>query len=295
MPEAPPTSIPPAVAVVGRGLVDPGGPVVRADDLGLTRGDGCFEGIRVVDGAAEDLDAHLDRMARSAAGLDLPFDRAGFEAAAAEVIAASGAAGVGEASLKLVLTRGPEHDPGHPTGLATLAPLTEAVRRARRQGISVATLTRGWAPGAFDGAPWLLGGVKTLSYAVNTAAMREAARRGADDALFTDAGGALLEGPTWSVAWLRGDRLTTVDPAPHGCLRSVTTDRLLADAATAGLTPALGAGTVDDLRAADLVLAVSSVRGGVEVGEVDGQPLRAADTRAVGWVRRHLAGRWPAR
>jgi 4-amino-4-deoxychorismate lyase len=64
------------VAVLGRGVVDPREPVVTADDLGLTRGDGCFDSARVTTdrtGHARvvDLDGHLDRLAASALTLDL--------------------------------------------------------------------------------------------------------------------------------------------------------------------------------------------------------------------------------
>ena len=40
------------VAVLGRGVVDADEPVVTADDLGLTRGDGCFDSVRVITDAA---------------------------------------------------------------------------------------------------------------------------------------------------------------------------------------------------------------------------------------------------
>jgi 4-amino-4-deoxychorismate lyase len=64
------------VAVLGRGVVGPDDPVVTADDLGLTRGDGCFDSVRVVTTQSAtvrvvDLDDHLDRLASSARALDI--------------------------------------------------------------------------------------------------------------------------------------------------------------------------------------------------------------------------------
>ena len=82
------SSIPPVVVVLGPDgprLVGPDEPVVTVDDLGLTRGDGCFDSALVVDTSrsqerdeggpphhvVRDLDAHLDRLDRSAAALDI--------------------------------------------------------------------------------------------------------------------------------------------------------------------------------------------------------------------------------
>ena len=69
------------------------------------------------------------------------------------------------------------------------------------RGIRVAALSRGWPSDAFKDARWLLGGIKTTSYAVNMAAKREAARGGADDALFITTDGYLLEGPNAALVW----------------------------------------------------------------------------------------------
>ena len=52
--------------------VDASAPQVNLMDLGLTRGDGVFETISVVDGHPQALEPHLQRLAHSAALLDLP-------------------------------------------------------------------------------------------------------------------------------------------------------------------------------------------------------------------------------
>ena len=50
---------------------------------------------------------------------------------------------------------------------------------------------------------------KSVSYAVNMAAEAEAKRRGADDAVFVDADGIVLEGPVTNIWWREGDVLVT--------------------------------------------------------------------------------------
>ena len=63
---------PVAVAVLGRGLVDPDSPVLAADDVALARGQAAFETLRVYRGRAFALGEHLDRLVASAARMELP-------------------------------------------------------------------------------------------------------------------------------------------------------------------------------------------------------------------------------
>src|SRR5262249_17135668 len=61
-----------ALAVSGRGLVDPDAPAVFADDEAFLRGRGAFETIRVYRGTPFRLGDHLSRLAASSARLGLP-------------------------------------------------------------------------------------------------------------------------------------------------------------------------------------------------------------------------------
>jgi len=280
------------VAVLGRGLVGVDTPVAAADDLGLTRGDGCFEGCRVRRtrsgggpagsvGAGpvaelDKLDLHLARMARSAAALDIGFDEVAWRALVGDATAAWAAGSTdGEAAVKLVLTRGRPDYPGVPTGFVTVSPIGDVIHRQRRDGIRVCTLDRGTSADAFAAAPWLMGGVKTLSYVVNMAAQREAARRGDDDALYLSADGWVLESPTSAIVWAVDGALRTVAAGANGILGSTTLALLFTRAAAAGWETVATAARVEDLFAADVVVSVSSVRGPVRVTAIDGRPLSA--------------------
>ena len=254
------------VAVLGRGVVDAREPIVRADDTGLTRGDGCFEGCRLLDGTVAKLDAHLARMSRSAAALDLAFDERAWRELVDETVSAWPAPG--EAALKLVLTRGGAD--GRPTGFAVLTQVSEDTARQRRAGVRVVSLDRGLTSSAFLDAPWLLGGVKTLSYAVNMAAAREAERRGADDVVFVSADGFALETPTGSLVWLVGDMLHTTPTGATGILAGTTQQLLFDRAEAAGWRTAHSLAALSELQEAAALWIVSSVRGPVEVVELDG-------------------------
>jgi len=284
------------VGVLGVGPIDPDAPAVHADDLGFSRGDGCFEATRVVTGPAGEhridrLDEHFDRFDLSCAGLDLPpVDRAGWRQLIDQLLARWTVPG--EAMLRLLLSRGRESElaagAARVTGVATLTPMSPETLRQRAEGVAAITLCRGFGDGAFTDAPWLLGGVKTLSYAVNMAAAREAARRGADDVLFVSADGFVLEAPTGTAVWAVGRTLRTTPLGASGILGGTTQQRLFDRAGDAGWRVEEAAARVDDLHEADVLWVVSSVRGPIDVIELDGkQRVRRPDVDAE--IRR-LAG-----
>jgi 4-amino-4-deoxychorismate lyase len=262
------------VGVLGRGIVDPTAPVVRADDLGLTRGDGCFETCRVTTDDAgvsrvDNLDAHLARLTRSLGVLNIPADVAAARGLVLDVAAAW--PHPGEAAVKLMVSRGVEGS-DDPTVIATVRPIGAASLRQREHGIRVVSLSRGTSSDAYDDAPWLLGGVKSLSYALNMAALREATRRGADDAIWVSTDGIVLEAPTSTVVWSQGSVLATTPSGASGILAGTTLAKLF-DGIDVGT--AARAVSLEHLVDADAIWLVSSVRGVAEVIELDGVARKA--------------------
>lgn len=258
------------VAMLDGTFVDPQAPLLRADDLGVLRGDGIFETIMVLDGAPLELQAHLARLARSAAMLDLPApDLDAWRRCIRTVVDAW--RGGREMVLKLVLTRGPE-ETGEVTGFAAGSPVPETLLTQRRDGIAAVTLTRGVASDLADRAPWLLLGAKTLSYAPNMAGLRQAARLGADDVIFTSTDATVLEGPTSTVVIAQGSTLRT-PPVENGILPGTTQGALFRAAAAAGWRTRVEPIAADELPAADGVWLVSSVRLVARVHTLDGRRL----------------------
>lgn len=253
-------------------LADPDDPHLHVADLGLLRGDGVFEVVLVVDGEPRELDLHLNRLARSAAMLDLPEPNdADWERVVWQVI--KNWPGTGEIAVKLVYTRGLDGDSGSaPTAFALGLEIDPTILRERIDGIAAVTLERGIEPGLAERAPWLLLGAKTLSYAVNMAALREADRRGASDVIFTATDGSVLEGPTVSVVLIRGRTLYTPPPV-LGILPGTTQAAVYRGAERAGFTAKIEAVTVDDLYTADGLFLASSVRKLTRVHTLDGRVL----------------------
>ena len=265
-----------AVAVNGRGVVDPKEPVLRADDEALLRGRAAFETIRVYGGKPFKLPEHLDRLAASAERIGLPaVNRLELDELARQAL---DAAGVPDSVLRLIWTPAP-------AALALVSELADHYDDLRARGQTLISLR-----GIRAEEPWMLPGVKSTSYAVNMAAEAEARRRGADDAVFVDASGIVLEGPTTNI-WWRRERTLFTPSLDLGILAGVTRATVIELAGEAGYDVEEGAYHLSELQAADEAFTSSSVREVMPVTALDDSPiargtaadeLQAALRRAAG-------------
>ncbi len=263
----------PVLVLLDRGaprLADPSAPVLRADDLGVLRGESVFETVRIAGGRPAFLAAHLRRLQSSADRLEIALPGGWVELVALALAHWPDADGI----LRLVCSKGPAPvgpgavgpgavGPGA-VGFGLLTPMP-AETVAARAGVTAITLTLGVPAGLREGAPWLLGGVKSTSYAANMASQRHARDLGADDVVWVSSDGEVLEAPTSTVAWIAAGRLVTPPPSvgilPGTTLQAVL-DLQLVDAD-------VRRGTVAELRAAEEVLLLSSGRGIAPVVRLD--------------------------
>jgi 4-amino-4-deoxychorismate lyase len=237
-----------AVAVDGRGLVDPADPVFRADDEALLRGSAAFETLPVYGGRPFELERHLARLGSSLPTLALP----PLEDGAAEALVATLARHV-DFVLRLYRTEA--------SLVATAAPIPEGLDELRARGLRMHVVETGLP------AP-LVAGAKATSYALALAAVREAERNGCDDALFV-ADGIVLEAPTANVWWRTGAALSTAT-AGAGVLPGVTRAVVWELAEAAGLAVREGRFPFAELAAADEVFTTSSIREVMPVVSLDG-------------------------
>ncbi len=217
-------------------------------DDGLYRGDGAFEVIRLYAGRPFALKDHLDRLERSAAAIELEFDRPSLEG---EIDALLAEHAEGDGQLRLIVTRGGRR-------IAATEPLP-----SHSESLRLATVT--YSPSV------ILNGVKSLSYAANMQATRIAESQGADEAVLVRPDGTVLEPPTSSIFWVSPQGGLRTPALEAGVLESITRDRLVK-----ALHVEEGSWPVADLRAAGEAFVASTTREIQAVAAIDGAELANA-------------------
>jgi len=222
-------------------------------DDGLFRGDGVFEVVRLYGGRPFALGAHLDRIERSAAALELAVDRERVERELSALLARHGGA---DGQLRIVLTRG---------GRRLL--MTEGLP-PRGDTVRLATVT--YAPTV------ILDGVKSISYAANMQATRIARARGADEALLVRPDGTVLEAPTSSLFWVSGSGELRTPGLDSGILESITRAQIIRE-----LDVAEGRFEAAELAEAREAFLASTTREVQPVSAIDGRSLSSPGERTI--------------
>jgi branched-chain amino acid aminotransferase len=188
-------------------------------DHGFLVGDGVFETCKVIGGRAFALSRHVERLRRSAEGLDLELPGlVQLHRAVVATIAENGEDVVGR--LRITVTGGPgplgsSRGGGPPTVVIVAMPAEPWPDTTR-------VVTVPW-PRNERGAT---AGLKTTSYAENVVALAYANERGGGEALFPNTRGELCEGTGTNVFVGLGGRLVT-PPLSSGCLAGITRELLL--------------------------------------------------------------------
>jgi branched-chain amino acid aminotransferase len=235
---------------------------IDPSDRGFTLADGLFETIRIVGGRPSWRDRHLARLRAGAAllGIPVPFDDPTLSAALDTVLSANA---VHHGSARLTLTRGPaprgllpSPDP-RPTLLITATPGLPPVTPVHAV-LSLATRRNQHSP---------LSRIKSLAYLDAILARREAADRGADDAILLDTDGHVAEASAANLFVLSNGVLAT-PPVSDGALPGIARGLILERCAATerSLSPT-------DLHTADAVFLTNAL-GLRPLISLDGAPLR---------------------
>lgn len=246
--------------------LDPEDATISVFDRGFLYGDSVYETLRTSGGNIVELDAHLDRLDHSAAGIafDPPFDHASIAAAlAATLVAAENP----DSRIRLIVTRGTGpialdvRLAESPVLAIIVQPLVVPTEAEQEQGITAVIV------GDREGS--VRPGLKTGNYLGNILALRSAQERGAEDAIMCNAG-AVAEGATSNVFMVVGGEVHTPSTMT-GLLAGITRQtviELLHD--PLGIPVHERTITPDELRAADEVFLTSSIRGVMPVTTLDG-------------------------
>lgn len=221
---------------------------ISVTDSSVLRGDGCFEVMKAYSGKVFALEPHLERLQLSASKLFLELPSIETIAMWVEKIAAEQRDG----AVRVVVTRGSSL-PGDAEDVQVIV----FGHPWERDSAPTRLLPVG-APWHGGGEDWELAGAKVLSYAPHMSASRRAHQEGFDDALLLTTDGRILEGPTFTVAWVLDDVLETPS-LDVGILDSITR-RVVLEEATKVIEVVEGIWKLDRILRASEMMAFSTTR-----------------------------------
>jgi D-alanine transaminase len=177
---------------------------ISVEDRGFQFADGVYEVIRLYNGRGFAMDAHLERLEKSAAGIEIPvpLDRAALRKEIERLVAKSG---VRDGMVYLQLTRGAAQRnhlfPGKikPTLLFYARPLSPVQKPGEGEGAKLI---------AVQDDRWHRCWIKSIALLPNVLAKNKAVAAGADEAVFIE-GGVVTECSASNIFALIGGKLVT--------------------------------------------------------------------------------------
>jgi branched-chain amino acid aminotransferase len=250
-------------------VLDPEHATISVFDRGFLYGDSVYETLRTAGEGVFELEAHLQRLRRSAAGIafELPFSDADIADAIAQTLAA---ARNPKSRVRVIVTRGTgpialdTRVAESPVLVVLVTPLEQLDPAVRMRGISAIVVDRQ------DFFRQGLIGLKTGNYLGNILALHQAHDQGADDAILCNAEREVAEGSTSNLFLVLDGHVHTPSLA-SGLLAGITRDliiRLFDE--RLGMKVVERAVRVDELARADELFLTSSIRGVMPVTTLDG-------------------------
>lgn len=283
-----PPAYPDGAVVIDGARFAPGEARIATLDHGFLYGDGVFETLRVYEGHAFRLEAHLARL--HAALLEVGIASAPAPSVlAAQVRHTLEVVGLGEATCRITVTRGIGRglEPsrcGYPTVVIAVLPLEPLPDSAYRVGRSAVIL---WPRATADRPPpW----VNSTSYQRAVLARLELARASADEGFYLDETGHVTEAVTANLFLV--ERGAIVTPPPRVCLHGITRAEVLSLVAEPGIVVSEEPVSVERLSNADEVFVTSSLAELVPITRFAGAPVGDG---VPGPVHRELLDRYRAR
>jgi len=274
---------------LGGVVTDPALMVIPFDDHMVHRGHGIFDTAGIVNGKIYDLDAHLDRLLRSAERSNLPLP-ASREQMRDTIIKTTALSGRRDGSIRYWLSSGPgslELSPAagaEPGFFVMIFPGLAYPERWYTEGLKVMTTT-------LPIKPPLYAITKSTNYLPNVLMQMEAKQAGLDNGVFLDASGNVGESSNMNVAFVTADGVWRHPKFDH-ILSGCTSLRLL-ELAPVLVTQGLIAGVevcdipAGDARAAREMMLIGSSIKVASIVEWDGAKI--GDGRPGGIARALLA------
>jgi len=271
-----------AATVSVNGRITPGAEaVISVFDHGFLYGEGVYETLRTYGGRPFLFDRHMRRLRRSAALIDLPVP---FEDAelAAQIDATLGRSDVvGEAYIRVLLTRGVgdlTYDPAATpvqSVVIIVKPQIDPPAEAYEHGVEIALVD------VVRNHPASVSPMIKSNNLMNSAlAMQEALRRGAFEGVMRNYRGELTECTTANLFIVRGGAALT-PPVDAGLLPGITREFLFEIGASLGIEMREETLRDEDLFAADEAFLTGTTREVVPITRVDGRVIGAGEPGPV--------------